>query len=57
MYVEVSGKDKEMTQQLADAVQKEMEKYASFVKKNCGSHELILLNEINRTRADNTLLA
>ncbi len=57
LYVEVSGKDKEMTQQLADAVQKEMEKYASFVKKNCGSHELILLNEINRTRADNTLLA
>ncbi len=56
MYVEVSGKDRKMAQQLADAVQKELGKYASAVKKKCGSHELVLLNEISRTRADNTLL-
>lgn len=56
-YVEVTGKDKKMAQQLAAAVKKALGKYASSVKKKCGSHELALLNEISRTRADSTLLS
>lgn len=56
MYVEVTGKDKKMAQQLAEAVKKALEKYTVTVKKKCGNHEVTLLSSINRTRADNTLL-
>lgn len=57
LYVEVTGKDEKMAQQLAQAVKKSLEEYTPSVKKTCGSHRLTLLNEIKRTRADSTLLA
>lgn len=57
LYVEVTGKDEKMAQQLAQAVKKSLEEYTPSVKKTCGSHRLTLLNEIKRTRADSTLLS
>lgn len=54
-YIEVTGKDKKMAEQLALAVQSELEKYRSIVADKAGKHKLILLSSEKSIMADSSL--
>ncbi len=57
LYIEVTGKDAEMADQLAEAIQISLKEYASSVKKSCGNHILTLLDDTHSIRTDSTLQA
>lgn len=55
LYIEVTGEDAGMAEQLAKALQSSMKEYARSVKKTCGVHNLTLLNDAYSTKIDSTL--
>lgn len=56
LYVEVTGKDAQMADRLAQNLQKALAEYSASVRKTCGSHKLTLLGSMHNVRFDSALL-
>ena len=57
MYIETTGKDAEMAEDLAADIQTVLEEYHSTVKEVCGEHTLTLLSNEKSVRPDSSVMS
>ncbi len=57
LYVEVTGKDDKMAEELAKSIQAAMDEYSQTVKAECGGHKFALVNSAAGEKVDAALLA
>lgn len=57
LYIEVTGKDAQMAEKLADSIQDALQKYSAVIKRTCADHRLYQLSRVESVRADMNLRA